>query len=82
MKKTAHVIEYGIFYWLVFRALSQKNKLISKKIFILSLVLCLLYAISDEWHQTVVVGREGTLRDVGFDTIGMLFSWTQVKKNL
>ena len=82
LKKTAHVVEYGILYWFVWRALSQKGQLLNNKILIWSLVLCLVYAISDEWHQTIVAGREGTLRDVGFDTIGMLLSWTQVKKNL
>lgn len=65
--------EYAIFYWLVWR---------TNKSFRLSLLLVVLFALSDEWHQTFVPGREGTLRDVGFDTIGGLFSWLQIKKNL
>ena len=73
VKKTAHVSEYAILFWLTWRA----NKSLKY-----SLIMCLLFALSDEWHQTFVPGREGTLRDVGFDTIGMLLSLNQIKKNL
>ncbi|MDZ7586607.1 MAG: VanZ family protein [Patescibacteria group bacterium] len=82
VKKTAHVTEYAIFYWLLFRAISQKNKLVGKKSFIFSLIIVILFALSDEWHQTFIPGREGTLRDVGFDTIGGLLSLTQIKKQV
>src|SRR3989338_4518983 len=77
-KKTAHVTEYAILFWLVFRAASDRGRLYSKKIFVWSFVFSVLYAFSDEWHQTFVPGREGTLRDVGFDTLGILFSWIRV----
>jgi len=60
-KKTCHVTEYAILFYLFFRA----NKSIR-----FSLVLTLLYALTDEWHQVFIIGREGTLRDVGFDLIG------------
>lgn len=82
IKKTAHVIEYAIFYWLIFRAMSENGLKSSRKVLILSFLLAWLYSMSDEWHQTFVPGREGTLRDVGFDTIGMLLSLNQIKKNL
>ncbi len=38
----------------------------------LSLLLCTLYAASDEWHQTFVVGRVGKMSDVGIDIFGIL----------
>jgi VanZ family protein len=79
IKKTAHVAEYAILYWLVFRAVSNHNRIKQKSIFIYSFLFTLFYAFSDEWHQTFVIGREGTLRDVGFDTIGMLLTWSQLK---
>jgi len=82
VKKTAHVVEYAILYWLTFRAFSEKGKIIQKKYFLIPFLLCFIYAMSDEWHQTFVAGREGTLRDVGFDTIGALFSWNQIKRNI
>lgn len=69
-KKTAHVSEYGILFWLTYRA---------NKSFKSSLIICLLFALSDEWHQTLTPGREGTIRDVGFDSLGMLLSLTWLK---
>ena len=37
---------------------------------LLSLFICVLYACSDEWHQTFVYGRSGMASDVVIDTIG------------
>ncbi len=82
VKKSAHVVEYAVLYFLLFRAWSSKWEKTDKKILIWSMVVAVLYALSDEWHQTFVPGREGTFRDVGFDSIGVLFSYIQVKKNL
>jgi len=82
IKKSAHVTEYAILYWLLFRAMSQNNKDASRKVFIKVFVLTVLYALSDEWHQTFVPGREGTLRDVGFDTIGALISLNLKKRSV
>ena len=44
-------------------------------------VICLVYAISDELHQTVVPGRIGSIQDVFIDTVGILigifiYRWT------
>ena len=71
-KKTCHLGEYAILDGLIFRAVSQKGQYTYKKIFISAFIIGLLYALTDEWHQTFVVGREGTLRDVGFDSLGMI----------
>lgn len=40
--------------------------------FVLAVLICFLYACSDEWHQTFVPGRSGELRDVGIDAIGFV----------
>ncbi len=37
---------------------------------LLTLMFCFLYALSDEWHQTFVAGRAGSLMDALFDTSG------------
>lgn len=34
-------------------------------------IVALLYAISDEWHQTFVVNRTGQAIDVGIDSVGI-----------
>lgn len=37
-------------------------------------LLALAYACSDEYHQTFVDGRTGTVRDVGIDSIGIVIA--------
>lgn len=73
VKKLAHVVEYGILTVLLFNALrihiSSKGHL-----FFAAVSIATLYAFSDEWHQTFVPGREGTLRDVGIDALGVLIA--------
>jgi len=81
-KKTAHVTEYAILYWLVWRAGSNEGRKVNTKIFIWSFILSFFYALSDEWHQTLTPGREGRLRDVGFDSLGMLLSLTWLRSKL
>ena len=73
-KKTAHVVEYAILYWLTFRAVnwevyetSPRKKRID---YFNPLVFTLLYAIFDEIHQSFVPGRHAKAYDVGFDTLG------------
>ena len=46
---------------------------------ILATVIALLYACSDEYHQTFVAGRHGSPVDVSIDAIGMglaALAWT------
>ena len=53
-----------------------------KKILI-SLIICFLYAISDETHQLFVPGRSGEIKDVLIDTFGSfvgICSYFGVKK--
>src|SRR3989344_7475105 len=72
--KSLHMIEYAILYFLLFRAFySIKNQqlAIGNK-FLYPLFISILYALSDEVHQTFVPTREGKVRDVIFDTAGIL----------
>lgn len=39
---------------------------------LLSFLITLTYAISDEIHQTYVISRDGSFRDIFVDSIGML----------
>lgn len=45
-----------------------------KKSFILAFLISLVYAVSDEYHQSLVPGREPRIRDVVIDSIGALFA--------
>jgi len=66
-KKMAHMFVYAVLYILWFRVINQ-NK--AKKQFLIPLVLTMVFAISDEFHQSFVSGRTATLRDLGFDLYG------------
>lgn len=81
LKKSAHIIEYGVLFALLFRALNQtKNKQdFNLEFAIYCLTFCILYAISDEYHQSFTPGRTPNIRDVGFDTIGILISLCIIK---
>ena len=62
LRKLAHVTEYAILAFLLRRALSAP----------VALGVAVLYAISDEFHQTFVRGREGRPRDVAIDAVGIV----------
>jgi VanZ family protein len=72
LKKAGHAVEYGILAFLLWRALSQGQGTLSRSALATAFVVSVLYAASDEYHQTFVPGREGTLVDVGFDVVGAL----------
>ncbi|EKE20880.1 MAG: VanZ family protein [uncultured bacterium] len=69
-RKGAHVAEYLILAFL-FIKLFKSGGLNKGKVFILSGVASMLYAFSDEFHQSFVFGREGKISDIGFDALGI-----------
>jgi len=68
-KKLAHVTVYGILTELLFSAVRIHIRHKGYALLIAAFV-AFLYACSDEWHQTLVPGREGTLRDIVIDAAG------------
>ena len=79
-KKLGHITVYGILTVLLFRALRLhiRNK---GRALVVATIVAILYACSDEWHQTFVPGREGTFRDVAIDAVGTLGMsvWLRIK---
>ncbi|OGJ37294.1 MAG: hypothetical protein A2383_01310 [Candidatus Pacebacteria bacterium RIFOXYB1_FULL_39_46] len=69
-KKSAHIIVYGILYLLLLHSFNSTTNLKNNARWLLPLVLAIAYATFDEFHQTTVPGRTGTLRDIGFDFLG------------
>lgn len=67
LKKSAHILEYAVLFYLLSRALRGR-----KNAFWISLVFGLVYAVLDEFHQSFVPGRSSRVYDVGFDLAGML----------
>jgi VanZ family protein len=70
LRKLAHVTEYGILTALLIIALRLHTRRNAHALVIAALI-AILYAVSDEWHQSFVPGREGTLRDVAVDALGV-----------
>jgi len=72
IRKSAHFIEFFILEVFILLMISS-FKIIDFKCFILSILFCLLYAISDEVHQLFVIGRSASIIDVLIDYTGSLF---------
>jgi VanZ family protein len=71
IRKTAHIIEFGILSFLLYRSLKKSTNLSIITIILISFGLTVLFSISDEFHQTFILGRVGTIRDVFIDMIGV-----------
>jgi len=70
-----HIIEYAVFALLFSRAIkAYYPKFLYQKRFWLVLVFCVAYALSDEFHQAFVPGRDACLGDVAYDGIGVIIS--------
>jgi len=71
LRKIAHMIEFAILTYLLFRAIKIDDPKIKKAI-IYSLIIAVFYALTDEYHQSFVFGRQCSFKDVGIDSIGIL----------
>lgn len=72
VRKTAHFSIYAMLGILTTNLmLTIENKKMSKRA-ILALIFCIIYAITDEFHQKFIPGRSAELRDVLIDTSGAL----------
>lgn len=69
IRKLAHFTEYLILGVLVINMFTKNN---AKKYYLLSILLCIIYAISDEIHQLFVPGRACQIKDILIDSIGSI----------
>jgi len=63
LRKIAHACEYAVLGLLLVRATRREH---------LAVLIGVLYAASDEFHQHFVPGRHATVRDVAIDSAGVL----------
>jgi VanZ family protein len=72
LRKLAHMTEYALLVGLYFRAarrnLSVRRSLASAVLFAFT------FALTDEYHQTFVVGRSGQPFDVFIDSLGIFLA--------
>ena len=65
-----HATEYGILVFLCEKTLRNLTKLRRFHRIGIALAFAILFAATDEWHQTFVPGRDGCVRDVLIDSLG------------
>ena len=69
VRKLAHFTEYFILGLLLINLFKNNNKR-----YLYTIIIGVIYAISDEIHQLFVPGRSCDIKDVMIDTLGLLFS--------
>jgi VanZ family protein len=63
-RKLVHMAEYGLLWWLWWRALGFGHPAPA-------VAIAIAYAASDEYHQTFIHGRHGSPWDVAIDATGI-----------
>ena len=64
LRKLAHMTEYAVLWFLWWRALGYGHPGPA-------IAITLLWAVSDEYHQSFVDGRHGSPWDVAIDAVGV-----------
>ena len=73
MRKVMHASVYFVLSFLLILGINmifKNDKYVIS--LIIALVLCVLFALGDEYHQTFVIGRTGQFKDVIIDTCGAI----------
>ena len=78
VRKLGHFSEYAILGFFAFAYFSnifqtERGKIQLETSFFISFLFCFSYAVTDEFHQTFVIGRDGNFMDVLIDSGGVLF---------
>lgn len=69
IRKSAHFTAYFILGMLVIVAIS-KRRVVNRYTLLGALLICVIYAMTDEFHQLFIPGRSGEVRDVLIDSAG------------
>lgn len=73
LRKIAHITEYAILSILLVNAFFVSTVNFKKfKMYFLSFILSMIYAISDELHQYFVPGRFFSITDIFIDSVGAI----------
>ena len=69
IRKSAHFTEYGILGFLYMSVLILWSRAVKYRLPIVTL-MCMIYAVTDEFHQSFISGRSPAVFDVVIDTAG------------
>lgn|SRR5262249_34834126 len=79
IRKTAHLTEYALLAWLLFRAFRADSLSWWRlRWAIYSLGICVTWSLLDELHQTFTRTRGGSINDSMLDSLGALISLTTI----
>lgn len=67
-----HIFEYAVLARLVIRALKKYYPHLKYRTIYLTIVIGIIYAISDEFHQAFIPNRDTSVLDVSWDTLGSI----------
>jgi VanZ family protein len=81
LRKVAHVTEFAVLTFMV--SYAGRFSFSRRSTVTLAVVWAAIYAGLDEWHQSWVMGRHGSLVDVGIDVVGIVVAiiiWLAITK--
>ena len=78
-RKTLHVLGYGLLGFLNFRAVRGGQRGWALRWSALAVLLAVIIASLDEWHQSFVPGRTGTFDDVAIDFAGAVLAQVLIR---
>lgn len=70
----AHTTLYFVLCLLMIKNLKLWSSYNQRKVIFVSALLCLVYAFSDEYHQTFVQGRTASSFDIACDSVGIILA--------
>jgi hypothetical protein len=79
LRNLARIGEYAVLTALVWWAL-QKYTSSRGRAWLLAALVAALYGVSDAWLQAWIAGRQGALRDMGFDALGIAASYALAQR--
>jgi VanZ family protein len=78
--KTLHMVEYALLFFLFYRAFHSIKNMSEYSFTIYSFAIALSYSLTDELHQLFIPTRQGRMRDIIFDIVGMLIMYGIIRK--
>ena len=82
VRKSGHLVEYAILALLIWRGRcieAQQWRRWTWLEFWTVVLVCAVYAASDEWHQSFVPTRQGSPYDVLIDTVGVMLGLASIQ---
>lgn len=70
IRKSAHIVVYGVLAFLWYRALSNGARIGRRGALLVTLLIAMAFAASDEAHQLLVPGRTAKVSDAVLDSCG------------